>query len=190
MYLAQFPDRRMPDHRIFQRLHRHFREARSFHVTTHDAGRQSAASSTSLEENILKHCESTSYRFEFDRPILRLLVGGTATSHPHIRRLSYWLVGESRCLATVQHDASQYGKVPFTIVSIVTKGDFTNTKKAHMNYLYRRANGNGRGALPMYHMQFPYRRVATVAEWYRYRTVACFVTSSSPVPLKTRRVGQ
>ncbi|GFX72911.1 uncharacterized protein TNCV_1698081 [Trichonephila clavipes] len=32
--------------------------------------------------------------------------------------------------------------------------------------------------------------VAAVAEWYRYRTVACFVTDSSPVPLKTRRVGQ
>ncbi|GFY23423.1 uncharacterized protein TNCV_3941161 [Trichonephila clavipes] len=31
---------------------------------------------------------------------------------------------------------------------------------------------------------------ATVAEWYRYRTVACLVTSSSPVPLMTRRVGQ
>ncbi|GFV61665.1 uncharacterized protein TNCV_188231 [Trichonephila clavipes] len=31
---------------------------------------------------------------------------------------------------------------------------------------------------------------ATVAEWYRYRIVACLVTSSSPVPLKTRRVGQ
>ncbi|GFU08564.1 uncharacterized protein TNCV_3101031 [Trichonephila clavipes] len=34
------------------------------------------------------------------------------------------------------------------------------------------------------------RVVAAVAEWYRYRTVACFVTGSSPVPLKTRRVGQ
>ncbi|GFU75163.1 histone-lysine N-methyltransferase SETD2 [Trichonephila clavipes] len=32
--------------------------------------------------------------------------------------------------------------------------------------------------------------VATVAEWYRYRIVACLVSSSSPVPLKTRRVGQ
>ncbi|GFV29696.1 uncharacterized protein TNCV_330621 [Trichonephila clavipes] len=31
---------------------------------------------------------------------------------------------------------------------------------------------------------------AAVAEWYRYRTVACFVTGSSPVPLKTLRVGQ
>ncbi|GFW09058.1 uncharacterized protein TNCV_3081501 [Trichonephila clavipes] len=31
---------------------------------------------------------------------------------------------------------------------------------------------------------------AVVAEWYRYRIVACLVTSSSPVPLKTRRVGQ
>ncbi|GFW17178.1 hypothetical protein TNCV_2763011 [Trichonephila clavipes] len=27
-------------------------------------------------------------------------------------------------------------------------------------------------------------RTAAVAEWYRYRTVACFVTGSSPVPLK------
>ncbi|GFV58922.1 uncharacterized protein TNCV_1826301 [Trichonephila clavipes] len=32
--------------------------------------------------------------------------------------------------------------------------------------------------------------VAAVAKWYEYRTVACLVTSSSPVPLKTRRVGQ
>ncbi|GFV92232.1 uncharacterized protein TNCV_1896681 [Trichonephila clavipes] len=31
---------------------------------------------------------------------------------------------------------------------------------------------------------------AAVAEWYRYRIVSCLVTSSSPVPLKTRRVGQ
>ncbi|GFT82487.1 retrovirus-related Pol polyprotein from transposon RE1 [Trichonephila clavipes] len=32
--------------------------------------------------------------------------------------------------------------------------------------------------------------VAAVAEWYRHRIVAGFVTSSSPVPLKTRRVGK
>ncbi|GFV53461.1 uncharacterized protein TNCV_4983271 [Trichonephila clavipes] len=32
--------------------------------------------------------------------------------------------------------------------------------------------------------------IATVAEWYRYRINACLVTSSSPVPLKTHRVGQ
>ncbi|GFU35411.1 uncharacterized protein TNCV_3641061 [Trichonephila clavipes] len=32
------------------------------------------------------------------------------------------------------------------------------------------------------------RCVAAVAEWYRYRIVACLVTSSSPVPLKIRRV--
>ncbi|GFY23199.1 uncharacterized protein TNCV_3764391 [Trichonephila clavipes] len=31
---------------------------------------------------------------------------------------------------------------------------------------------------------------AAVAEWYRHRIVAGFVTSSSLVPLKTRRVGQ
>ncbi|GFY31573.1 uncharacterized protein TNCV_4694171 [Trichonephila clavipes] len=33
-------------------------------------------------------------------------------------------------------------------------------------------------------------RKAAVAEWYRYQTVAWLVTSSSPVPPKTRRVGQ
>ncbi|GFV94357.1 uncharacterized protein TNCV_2268111 [Trichonephila clavipes] len=32
--------------------------------------------------------------------------------------------------------------------------------------------------------------VGAVADWYRYQTVACLVTSSSPIPLKTRRVGQ
>ncbi|GFW98980.1 uncharacterized protein TNCV_1781991 [Trichonephila clavipes] len=34
------------------------------------------------------------------------------------------------------------------------------------------------------------KQVAAVAEWYRYRIVACLVTSSSPVPLKTLLVGQ
>ncbi|GFV70850.1 uncharacterized protein TNCV_3754601 [Trichonephila clavipes] len=34
------------------------------------------------------------------------------------------------------------------------------------------------------------RLVAAVAKWYTYRFVACLLTSSSPVPLKTRRVGQ
>ncbi|GFV77411.1 uncharacterized protein TNCV_1069401 [Trichonephila clavipes] len=34
------------------------------------------------------------------------------------------------------------------------------------------------------------KRVAAVAEWYRYRTKACLVTSLSPVPLKTRLAGQ
>ncbi|GFS95822.1 uncharacterized protein TNCV_2259041 [Trichonephila clavipes] len=33
------------------------------------------------------------------------------------------------------------------------------------------------------------RYVAAVAMWSRYRIVAALVTSSSPVPLKTRRVG-
>ncbi|GFT54766.1 uncharacterized protein TNCV_5001371 [Trichonephila clavipes] len=32
--------------------------------------------------------------------------------------------------------------------------------------------------------------VAAVAEWYRYRIEACLVACSSPVPLKTRRVGE
>ncbi|GFV87338.1 hypothetical protein TNCV_4033101 [Trichonephila clavipes] len=39
----------MPDHRTFQRLHRQLWETRLFHVTRHDAGRQSP----NLEESIL-----------------------------------------------------------------------------------------------------------------------------------------
>ncbi|GFX70166.1 uncharacterized protein TNCV_4616041 [Trichonephila clavipes] len=39
-------------------------------------------------------------------------------------------------------------------------------------------------------MQILYGKWAAVAEWYRYRIVAGFVTSSGPVPLKTRRVRQ
>ncbi|GFY27149.1 hypothetical protein TNCV_2067701 [Trichonephila clavipes] len=31
---------------------------------------------------------------------------------------------------------------------------------------------------------------AVVTEWYRYRIVACLVTSSSPIPIKTHRVRQ
>ncbi|GFW58082.1 hypothetical protein TNCV_2742281 [Trichonephila clavipes] len=40
MYHAQFPDRRMPDHRTFQRLHRQLHGKYSFHGTKHDAGRK------------------------------------------------------------------------------------------------------------------------------------------------------
>ncbi|GFV96988.1 uncharacterized protein TNCV_4352001 [Trichonephila clavipes] len=46
-------------------------------------------------------------------------------------------------------------------------------------FSYSRAFGDG-----------PRSFETVVAEWYRYRTVTCLVTSSSPVPLKTRRVGQ
>ncbi|GFU91592.1 uncharacterized protein TNCV_2543561 [Trichonephila clavipes] len=53
MYHAQFPERRMPDHRIFQRSYRQLNETCSFHVTRHDAGRQRAVRSPSLEESIL-----------------------------------------------------------------------------------------------------------------------------------------
>ncbi|GFT11962.1 uncharacterized protein TNCV_725691 [Trichonephila clavipes] len=38
--------------------------------------------------------------------------------------------------------------------------------------------------------QLAIAQVAAVAEWHMYRIVVGFVTSSSPVPLKTRRVGQ
>ncbi|GFX50980.1 hypothetical protein TNCV_2733311 [Trichonephila clavipes] len=38
MYHAQFSDRQMPDHRIFQWLHPQLRETRPFHVARHSTG--------------------------------------------------------------------------------------------------------------------------------------------------------
>ncbi|GFS96296.1 hypothetical protein TNCV_16581 [Trichonephila clavipes] len=53
MYHMQYPDRRIPDHRFFLRLHRQLRETHSFRVTGHDADRQRAVRSSSLEEGTL-----------------------------------------------------------------------------------------------------------------------------------------
>ncbi|GFW53749.1 uncharacterized protein TNCV_3938431 [Trichonephila clavipes] len=53
MYHAQFPDRRMPDHRIIQRLHHQLRETLSFHIDRYDASRRRAVPSLSLEESLL-----------------------------------------------------------------------------------------------------------------------------------------
>ncbi|GFX97721.1 uncharacterized protein TNCV_3066081 [Trichonephila clavipes] len=43
---------------------------------------------------------------------------------------------------------------------------------------------------PLYRVKCIPKAVAAVAERFRYRIMVCLVTSSSPVPLKTRRVGQ
>ncbi|GFV02753.1 uncharacterized protein TNCV_1452591 [Trichonephila clavipes] len=42
---------------------------------------------------------------------------------------------------------------------------------------------------PLIH-KLPHTKMAAVAEWYRNRILAFLVTSSSPIPLKTHRVGQ
>ncbi|GFW92826.1 uncharacterized protein TNCV_1736191 [Trichonephila clavipes] len=60
-------------------------------------------------------------------------------------------------------------------VLIPMSSERRNVIKSLRSYLEERSNGE---------------MVAAVAEWYRHRIVAGFVTSSSPVPLKTRRVGQ
>ncbi|GFW37175.1 hypothetical protein TNCV_5020731 [Trichonephila clavipes] len=56
-----------------------------------------------------------------------------------------------------------------------------------LSVLFQTASSNG---IRQVHILSDNLLVAAVAEWYRYRIVACHVTSSSPVPLKTRRVGQ
>ncbi|GFW45080.1 hypothetical protein TNCV_4513941 [Trichonephila clavipes] len=49
-------------------------------------------------------------------------------------------VGGSRCLATIQHDASQKGKAPFAILLSSTMRDFTSAENADMQYMYSHAN--------------------------------------------------
>ncbi|GFX22373.1 uncharacterized protein TNCV_1815741 [Trichonephila clavipes] len=90
MYHAQFPDRRMPDRRVFQWLHRELRETRSFPVTRHGAGQRRVVRSPSLEERILNvvadRPESSTravahHRIQALNPadfLLRLSMGGTA----------------------------------------------------------------------------------------------------------------
>ncbi|GFS91923.1 uncharacterized protein TNCV_1931011 [Trichonephila clavipes] len=53
MHHAQFSDRRMPDHRIFQQSYSQLRETHSFHVIRHDAGQRRTVRNPSLEESIL-----------------------------------------------------------------------------------------------------------------------------------------
>ncbi|GFW41276.1 uncharacterized protein TNCV_1002691 [Trichonephila clavipes] len=77
---VQFPVRRKPDHRIFQRLHRQFRETRSFYVTRHDAGRRRTVRSPSLEENTLNVVVD---RFESST---RAVAHHVSVSHQTIRR--------------------------------------------------------------------------------------------------------
>ena len=53
MYREQFPDRQIPDHRKFQRLHRQLNDTGSNHLTRHEAGRKRVVRSASLEKSIL-----------------------------------------------------------------------------------------------------------------------------------------
>ncbi|GFX87554.1 hypothetical protein TNCV_1330861 [Trichonephila clavipes] len=53
MHHVQIPHRRMPDHRIFQWLHRQLCETCSFYVTRQDDSRRRAVRSPNLEESIL-----------------------------------------------------------------------------------------------------------------------------------------
>ncbi|GFT13026.1 hypothetical protein TNCV_431471 [Trichonephila clavipes] len=61
--------------------------------------------------------------------------------------LSVGCIAGSRCLATIQNDASQLGKALFAIVPTSRMGDFAYAKKANVGYMFGSANGNGRVAL-------------------------------------------
>ena len=52
IFQAQCPNRQMPDHSIFQLLHRQLSETDSFHLTKHEGGRRRTILSPRLEESI------------------------------------------------------------------------------------------------------------------------------------------
>ncbi|GFX62835.1 uncharacterized protein TNCV_3351611 [Trichonephila clavipes] len=80
MYHFQFPDRRMPHHRIFQWLHRQPRVTRSFQVTRYDAGRRRDVRSPSLEVSIVNVVA--------DRPeFTRVVAHHVSVSHQTICRV-------------------------------------------------------------------------------------------------------
>ena len=53
IYCVQFPDRRMQDHRIFQRLHRQLSETVLFNLAIHEASRPRSVHNPSLKGRIL-----------------------------------------------------------------------------------------------------------------------------------------
>ena len=53
MYRTEYPDRRMQDHRIFQRLHHLLCKTGAFNVNRHEAGRLRAVRTPRLKESIL-----------------------------------------------------------------------------------------------------------------------------------------
>ncbi|GFW64810.1 hypothetical protein TNCV_4451121 [Trichonephila clavipes] len=69
-----------------------------------------------------------------------------------------------------------YHSMPLHVAACIQPRDFVSQAGSYKEYILGR--------------QSDFDLVAAVAEWYRYRIVACLVMSSSPVPLKTRRVAQ
>ncbi|GFV19839.1 uncharacterized protein TNCV_480651 [Trichonephila clavipes] len=100
---------------------------------------------------------------------LRISIEETANNDPITESESVNLVHEEVVVANTEQEVSQGVEIQETI----SNGIDSQSTESITNLEERKG-------------EF----VAAVAEWYRYRTVACFVTGSSPVPLKTRRVGQ
>ncbi|GFW43322.1 uncharacterized protein TNCV_2923701 [Trichonephila clavipes] len=71
----------MPNHKIFQRLHRKFRETRSFHVTKHDAGRRRFVRSSCLKES------NFSIMADRPKPSVRAVVDHVSVSHQMVCRV-------------------------------------------------------------------------------------------------------
>ncbi|GFS94506.1 uncharacterized protein TNCV_2015171 [Trichonephila clavipes] len=86
-----------------------------------------------------------------------------------------------QCLKTVETCLMQQG-----VKDVI----FTSLHKVEKELFRPLCTGCPINSTQTLHSQIPRYEVAAVAKWYRYRIVACLVTSSSPVPLKTRRVGQ
>ncbi|GFX33944.1 uncharacterized protein TNCV_911481 [Trichonephila clavipes] len=121
--------------------------------------------------------------------IVPLRHGGTLNSRRAASHLVWLVEGEERWQAS-DHPQSVLplnwgGTEPNrSVICMVLKA--TDNYRRHLALCHDEFRGPRSGLcdqVALYH-------VAKAAEWYRYRIVVCLVTSSSPIPLKTRRVGQ
>ncbi|GFV13947.1 uncharacterized protein TNCV_524241 [Trichonephila clavipes] len=95
----------------------------------------------------------------------------------------FYVSGLLKTGSSISHDTHQL--TDFTALAALLPPITEPSVALHTHYGCRTSTRRIYVCDPFTHIQ-----EAAVAEWYRYRTVACFVTGSSPVPLKTRLVGQ
>ncbi|GFW92138.1 uncharacterized protein TNCV_3540241 [Trichonephila clavipes] len=107
-------------------------------------------------------------------------------------KLARWIKDYVTALSAMKYSYQQITNcVQICYLTLKKKGNLLNLKGKNIKMKVKPKTRPLNLVLRLFESrQLSRKGVATVAEWYRYRIVACLVTSSSLVPLKTRRVGQ
>ncbi|GFW78830.1 ATP-binding cassette sub-family A member 7 [Trichonephila clavipes] len=120
--------------------------------------------------------------FELEERIDKLIKMTDLSAHAD-KQTQFYSGGNKRKLSVA---LSLIGSPPLILLDEPTAGVDPVSRRKIWNILSQARNNTGAAVILTTHS----RQEAAVADWYRYRTVACLVTSSSPVPPKTRHVGQ